>query len=159
MNNVAMGARTGAVQAGWDYYETIGGGMGAHQNGAGLSAVQTHMTNTLNTPIEVLESHYPLRIRRYAIRDGSGGQGRHRGGDGIIREYEFLQYAQCTLLTERRRHPPWGLQGGGDGAVGVNLLNGQTLAGKVSLKVQAGDVLTIKTPGGGGWGKAQTDDC
>jgi len=155
MNNVAMGGtqlRNGQEQA-WDYYETIGGGMGASATESGLSAVQTHMTNTRNTPIESLEMHYPLRLRRYAIRDGSGGAGRHKGGDGIIREYEFLAEATVTLLTERRYHAPWGLAGGDAGSAGINRLDNKTVDAKKCLTVQAGDRLTIETPGGGGWGK------
>jgi N-methylhydantoinase B len=119
----------------------------------GLDAVQTHMTNTLNTPIESLEMMYPLRIRRYALRTDSAGRGRHDGGEGVHREYQFLQDAQFTLLTERRLHAPWGLAGGGDARRGENLLNGQVLPGKVSRHVRAGDVLRISTPGGGGYGK------
>jgi N-methylhydantoinase B len=150
MNNVAMGSATAGV--GWDYYETIGGGMGAGPHGGGLDAVQTHMTNTLNTPVEVLESRFPLRIRRYAVRRGSGGGGRHRGGDGLLREFEFLAPAHFTLLTERRTRPPWGLAGGAAGKVGVNRLNTQVLPGKCEGRVQAGDRLVIETPGGGGFG-------
>ncbi len=149
MNNLAMGSRRGG---GWDYYETLGGGMGAGIAGGGLSGVQTHMTNTLNTPIEVLESAFPLRIRRYALRKGSGGAGRVNGGDGLVREYEFLEPAEVTLLTERRIHAPKGLAGGGCGAVGENLLNGKALAPKVAVDVKAGDRLQILTPGGGGYG-------
>lgn len=149
MNNLAMGAR-GTRR--WDYYETIGGGMGAGASGGGLSGVQTHMTNTLNTPIEVLERHYPLRVRRYALRKDSGGMGARFGGDGLIREFEFLEAAQVTLLTERRRTAPWGLAGGGAGARGENRLNGELLPGKCSVTVKGGDRLTIATPGGGGWG-------
>lgn len=150
MNNVAMGG----VVAGepWHYYETIGGGMGAHTTADGISGVQTHMTNTLNTPVESLEMHYPLRIRRYALRSGTGGSGLHRGGEGLVREFEFLAAAQFTLLTERRTIAPWGVQGGGDAGVGENRLNGEILPGKCSLKVEAGDVLAVATPGGGGWG-------
>jgi N-methylhydantoinase B len=151
MNNLAMGSRQGK---GWDYYETIGGGMGAGIAGGGLSGVQTHMTNTLNTPIEVLESAYPLRIRRYALRNDSGGAGQVRGGDGLIREYEFLDSADVTLLTERRVHAPWGLSGGQPGAVGKNLLNGKTLDPKTACTVKAGDRLEIRSPGGGGYGVA-----
>ncbi|HSH28637.1 MAG TPA: hydantoinase B/oxoprolinase family protein, partial [Thiohalobacter sp.] len=151
MNNLAMGAR--GPDANWDYYETLGGGMGGGPQQPGLSAVQTHMTNTLNTPIEVVERFYPLRVNRYAIRRGSGGAGRHRGGDGVVREYEFLAPAQVTLLTERRTSAPWGLQGGADGQPGVNLLNGRALPPKVALEVAAGDRLTLETPGGGGWGR------
>jgi N-methylhydantoinase B len=153
MNNLAMGALYADGRR-WDYYETIGGGMGASAAGAGLSAVQTHMTNTLNTPVESLESHYPLRVRRYQIRRGSGGDGKHRGGDGIVREMEFLEPATVSLLTERRILAPWGLQGGESGSCGVNQLNGKALPAKLTLQVKAGDVLTVETPGGGGWGRA-----
>jgi N-methylhydantoinase B len=152
MNNVAMGSRTGRA---WDYYETIGGGMGAGPQGGGLSAVQTHMTNTLNTPIESLELHYPLRVRRYAIRLGSGGAGERPGGDGLIRELEFLEDATVTLLTERRRHRPWGLAGGAAGDTGENLLNNNPLSSKISFEANAGSRLEMVTPGGGGWGKAK----
>jgi len=149
MNNLALGAR--GEQGAWDYYETLGGGMGAGSRGGGLSAVQTHMTNTLNTPIEVVEASYPLRILRYAIRRGSGGAGLRRGGDGLIREYQFLAPAQLTLLTERRRYRPWGIAGGGQGSAGENLLNGVPLPGKLAMSVAAGDRLEIRTPGGGGF--------
>ena len=154
MNNIAMGARGDGNS--WDYYETLGGGTGGGGRYPGLSAVQSHMTNTLNTPVEVLELEYPLRIHRYAVRDGSGGAGRHAGGDGLVREYEFLAPAMVTLLTERRRHAPWGLEGGASGRPGENRLNGQVLPGKISLSVSAGDRLTVSTPGGGGWGRADT---
>lgn len=165
MNNVAMGycptdrfsqQENNAQLRNWHYYETIGGGMGAGAEGGGVSAVQTHMTNTLNTPVESLEMHYPLRIRRYQIRKNSGGIGARAGGDGIIREYEFLQATQVTLLTERRYFSPWGLQGGGDGVVGINRLNGQPLVAKESVQVQTGDRLEISTPGGGGWGVSRS---
>jgi len=153
MNNLAMGHRaTHPDEKSWDYYETIGGGMGAGSQGGGLSALQTHMTNTLNTPIEVLEMNYPVRITRYAIRDNSGGHGRRNGGNGVIREYEFLAPAEVTLLTERRINPPWGLAGGEDGKVGENRLNGELIGAKVHLRVEVGDYLTINTPGGGGFG-------
>ena len=150
MNNVAMGGR-GAVQ--WDYYETVGGGMGAGPCGGGLSAVQTHMTNTRNTPIESIEMHYPLRLARYAVRTGSGGPGRRRGGDGIVREYRFLTETMVTLLTERRRHAPWGLAGGGAGEPGENLYNGRRLPAKTAFVAGPGDTLVVMTPGGGGWGQ------
>lgn len=147
MNNLALGSGGGRP---WHYYETIGGGMGASPAADGLSGVQTHMTNTLNTPIESLESHYPVRVLRYALRRGSGGAGRHRGGDGLERELEFLEPAQVTLLTERRRHAPWGLHGEA-GAAGENRLNGRLLESKCSFRVAAGDRLLVSTPGGGGW--------
>jgi N-methylhydantoinase B len=151
MNNLSMGG--GRAAARWDYYETIGGGMGAGASGGGLSGVQTHMTNTLNTPIEVIESRFPLRVRCYAIRTGSAGNGARRGGDGLIREFEFLEDARVSLLTERRSHAPWGLAGGGEAARGRNLLNGVTLGAKAEFQVSAGDRLRIETPGGGGWGR------
>ncbi len=152
MNNLAMGARG---EGKWDYYETMGGGMGAGQNGGALSALQTHMTNTLNTPIEVLEMNYPLRLRRYAVRRGSGGQGKRKGGDGLLREFEFLAPAEVTLLTERRRHAPWGVAGGGAGEPGENRLNGKLLPGKTSFTANAGDRLSVATPGGGAWGNSE----
>jgi len=150
MNNVAMGIHQDDIS--WDYYETLGGGMGGGPQGSGISAVQSHMTNTLNTPIESLEMHFPIRIRRYQIRRGSGGKGRYSGGDGLIREYEFLGPAEATLITERRRHPPWGLCGGLPGQVGRNMLDGVLLPGKCQLTLQAGQTLRIETPGGGAWG-------
>jgi N-methylhydantoinase B len=150
MNNLAIGSSE--PSAAWDYYETIGGGMGAGGSGGGWSGVHTHMTNTLNTPIEVLEARHPLRVSRYALRAGSHGRGERQGGDGLIRALTFLAPAEVTLLTERRRFAPWGLAGGGPGARGRNRLNGQDLEPKVSLLVSPGDHLSIETPGGGGWG-------
>jgi N-methylhydantoinase B len=156
MNNLTIG--------GWDerrgqpfaYYETIGGGMGARPGKDGPSAVHSHMTNTLNTPVEALEYAYPLRVRRYALRGGSGGAGRYRGGDGMIREIEALVEAQATLLSERRSLAPYGLSGGEPGKTGENVLirlEGETrLSGKCSFTMQAGDILSVRTPGGGGWG-------
>jgi len=154
MNNLAMGYVGDANLPAWDYYETIGGGMGASRVSNGLDAVQTHMTNTLNTPIEALEMKYPVRINKYQIRQDSAGKGLYCGGEGILREYEFLAAAQVTLLTERRCHPPWGLHGGESGAKAANYLNGKPLPGKCSLLVKPGDVLTMVTAGGGGYGKA-----
>ncbi len=153
MNNLAMGSRDKGFE--WDYYETIGGGMGASSRSHGLDAIQTHMTNTLNTPIEALEMTFPVRINRYEIRRGSGGEGLHRGGDGIIREYQFLKPAQVTILSERRNHAPWGLARGKSGEAGENRLNGKLLPAKTSLALQLGDVITIKTAGGGGWGSSE----
>ena len=158
MNNLAMGAVRNADVQGWDYYETIGGGMGAGAAADGLDAVQTHMTNTLNTPIESLEMRFPLRIRRYEVRRGSGGQGFRTGGAGIVREFEFLEPANATLLTERRVHAPWGLQGADNGRTGCNRLNGRELRAKEVLSLRAGDVLTVETAGGGGWGAGGTGD-
>lgn len=154
MNNLAMGYSSDCIKDNWDYYETMGGGMGASSKGNGLDAIQTHMTNTRNTPIEVMESSYPVRIKQYAIRKDSGGVGLHKGGDGLVREFEFLKPANVTLLTERRLTTPWGLNGGLDGGCGQNLLNGKALTPKICFDVDKGDCLTIKTPGGGGWGKA-----
>lgn len=150
MNNLAMGSRAGQ---GWDYYETLAGGMGASAAADGCSARHSHMTNTLNTPIEVLELNYPLRIDHYAIRRNSGGDGEYRGGDGVERQYRFLADAEVSLLTERRRLPPWGLEGGQAGSRGCNELDGQEIPGKYCFKADTGQVLTIKTPGGGGYGK------
>jgi N-methylhydantoinase B len=153
MNNLAMGKRG---KRGWDYYETLAGGMGAANDGNGQSARHSHMTNTLNTPVEVLELNYPLRITRYAIRQGSGGAGKFRGGDGVVRQYQFLEDADVSLLTERRSHPPWGLEGGETGQCGRNDLDGKKLPGKIQFNAVAGQTLTIKTPGGGGYGHPTT---
>ena len=151
MNNLAMGARG---NGGWDYYETLAGGHGACARADGRSARHSHMTNTLNTPVEVLERHYPLRIERYALRRGSGGDGRHRGGDGVVRSYRFLGDADLTILSERRVHGPWGLAGGAPGSPGRNRLDGQPVQGKLAARVRAGQLLEIETPGGGGYGSA-----
>lgn len=157
MNNVAMGKIDAASGQRWDYYETLAGGMGAGPHYPGLSGVHSHMTNTLNTPVESLEMHYPLRVLRYQLRQGSGGKGRHQGGEGVIREYEFLAEAQVTILSERRRLAPWGLAGGEAGQCGVNSLNGRQLPGKCTLLVARGDRLQIETPGGGGFGADSPD--
>jgi N-methylhydantoinase B len=126
--------------------------MGAWAQGHGLSGVQTHMTNTLNTPIEVLESRFPLRITRYEIRPGSGGAGAQTGGDGLIRRFEFLAPTTISLLSERRTHAPWGMAGGQAALPGCNLLGERELPGKIGLRLKAGQQLTIKTAGGGGYG-------
>jgi len=156
MNNVTIGGidpRTGRPFA---YYETIGGGMGATAKGDGESAVHCHMTNTMNTPIEALEYSYPLLVREYSIRRGSGGTGKHRGGDGIIREIQTLSDAEVTVLSERRRFPPYGLFGGKPGTLGKNILiragKREARQGKFSASLEKGDVLRIETPGGGGYG-------
>ncbi len=156
MNNLAMGSRDG--DRAWDYYETLGGGMGAGSRHNGLSAIQSHMTNTLNTPIEVLEMNFPLRLQRYQLRDHSGGAGRHRGGNGLVREYEFLEPATVTLLTERRHTGPWGLAGGCAGASGENWRGSERLPAKTSFRIQAGECLSLCTPGGGGWGSAREEE-
>lgn len=163
MNNLAFGGawrRPGGepAPAQFSYYETIAGGAGAGPHGDGCAAVHTHMTNTLNTPVEALEADLPVRVARYAVRLGSGGRGRHRGGDGIVREIEFLAPAQVTLLTERRHSRPPGAAGGAPGAPGRNEIRrgrrATALPAKVALAVEPGDMLRIATPGGGGWGAA-----
>ena len=157
MNNIAFGGHDTLRNRAFAYYETIAGGAGAGPQRDGASGVHTHMTNTLNTPIEALEAAYPLRVTRYGLRPASGGTGLHRGGDGIVREIEFLTPAQVTLLTERRRLRPYGLRGGKPGQAGRNLLIKQrttrALPGKVAVRVDAGDRLRLLTPGGGGWGR------
>jgi N-methylhydantoinase B len=156
MNNLAIGGYDTQRGNPFAYYETVGGGAGASPAGDGLSGVHVHMTNTLNTPVEALEYTYPFRIERYALRRGSGGAGRHRGGDGLVREIEFLCPARVTILSERRRLVPYGLYGGRPGTKGRNLLVRQgieqELPGKVEIQIAAGDRLTLYTPGGGGWG-------
>ena len=170
MNNVTIGGQVPLSYSGKEaggnsqpfaYYETIGGGMGARPNSDGPSAVHSHMTNTLNTPIEALEYAYPLRILRYEVRKGSGGEGQFNGGDGIVREIQVLTDCQVTLLTERRRLSPYGLGGGDPGQKGENLLIRYSeefpLPGKGSIDLQSGDVLSIRTPGGGGYGVKSPD--
>lgn len=157
MNNMIIGGHDISGDKPYVYYETIGGGMGARPDRDGVSGIHTHMTNTMNTPVEALEFAFPLRLRRYALRRGSGGDGLHRGGDGLVREVEFLSPARVTVLSERRRFAPPGYHGGHHGAHGENvLLRGGyeevRLAGKETLDVAAGDILSIRTPGGGGWG-------
>ena len=146
MNNLIIGGR------GWTYYETIGGGQGASGAGPGPSGVHVGMSNTLNTPIEALELEYPLRVERYELVYGSGGAGRHRGGDGLERAVRVLEDASLSLLTDRRRHGPAGLVGGAPGQPGRNLLNGRERPSKISVELAAGDLVTVRTPGGGGWG-------
>ncbi|MDP9376563.1 MAG: hydantoinase B/oxoprolinase family protein [Actinomycetota bacterium] len=148
MNNVIIGGED------WTYYETIGGGQGATGAGPGPSGVHVGMTNTLNTPIEAFELEYPMRVERYELRYGSGGDGRHEGGDGIERSIRVLAPASASLLSDRRRHAPAGMAGGLPGRVGENLLNGEPVAPKAALSLAPGDVLTVRTPGGGGWGQA-----
>jgi N-methylhydantoinase B/oxoprolinase/acetone carboxylase alpha subunit len=152
MNNVALGGVDPSSGKPFAYYETIAGAMGATASSDGLSGVHTHMTNSLNTPVEALEQTYPLLIRKYSIRGGSGGAGEHKGGDGVIRDYEFLADADVTLLSERRKRAPYGLLGGDPGARGRNLLNGEPLPSKGSRRIRRGDRLRIETPGGGGYG-------
>jgi N-methylhydantoinase B len=146
MNNLTLGNER------FTYYETLGGGQGACPDGDGPSGVHVTMSNTLTTPVEALELAYPLRVRRHELRLGSGGAGRHRGGDGVIRELEALEACRASILSERRRHAPAGAQGGKAGARGWNLLNGTELPAKTTVELEPGDVLRIETPGGGGLG-------
>jgi N-methylhydantoinase B len=148
MNNITFGG------AGWTFYETLGGGQGGSARGPGPSGVHVGMSNTLNTPIESLERAYPIRIDEYGLRESSGGEGTHRGGDGIVRRYRVIEPCTVTLLTERRRHAPQGAHGGGDGALGRNALNGNPLPAKTRVELQPGDVVTLETPGGGGFGSS-----
>ncbi|WP_447969507.1 hydantoinase B/oxoprolinase family protein [Nitrospira sp. M1] len=156
MNNVAIGGWDPVRHQPFTYYETIGGGMGARPTGNGASAIHSHMTNTLNTPVEALEYAYPFRVTQYTVRERSGGQGGFAGGNGICRSYEFLQQAHVTILSERRTYSPYGLAGGQPGQPGRNQLQRsgeiQELPGKCRIDVQLGDILTIETPGGGGYG-------
>lgn len=161
MNNLLIGS-AGLTGGGFAYYETIGGGEGATPHRDGMHGVHTGMTNTRNTPVEALEVAYPLRVRRSELVAGSGGEGAHRGGDGVVREIEVLADATVTVQTERRARGPWGLAGGVDGAAGVNELiradgTVQRLPARATLPVQAGDVIRIQTPGGGGWGRRSED--
>jgi len=159
MNNVIIGGYDAQRQRPFTYYETIGGGTGAHHNGHGAPAVHSHMTNTLNTPVEALEFAYPLRVERQEVRRGSGGAGKWRGGDGMRRDIRLLVDCQVSLLSDRRKFAPYGLDGGSAATVGENVLIRQgeetILPGKTTLELLAGDVLSIRTPGGGGYGKME----
>ena len=147
MNNVTFGNDS------FVYYETIGGGQGACPNADAPSGVHVAMSNTLSTPVEALELQYPLRVERYALRLGSGGAGAHRGGDGVVRELRVLEDCRLSVVSDRRARAPQGERGGEPGALGRNLLNGEPLPAKVTRDVVAGDVVTIETPGGGGFGR------
>ena len=149
MNNTIIGG------PGWTYYETIGGGQGASSKGPGPSGVHVGMSNTLNTPIEAFELEYPMRVERYELLYESGGAGENRGGDGIVRSVRVLEPASLSLLSDRRRYPPRGANGGESGAVGENLLNDEDLPPKVSRELEEGDVVTVITPGGGGYGRSE----
>jgi N-methylhydantoinase B len=161
MNNLTIGGldtRTGAEFA---YYETVAGGMGARRQHDGMSAVHTHMTNSLNTPAEALEYAYPLRVREYSIRRGSGGKGKTRGGDGVVREIETLVHARMSLLADRRRRAPYGLEGGADGQKGSDFVikherKARRISSKGNWQLEAGDRVRIETPGGGGYGQADS---
>jgi N-methylhydantoinase B len=149
-----QGTMNGLVIGGskWTYVETIGGGLGASVEGPGLSGVHVNMTNTLNTPIEALELEYPLRVERYELIYGSGGDGENQGGDGIVRSLRLLEPATLSLLTDRRRHGPLGANNGKAGKPGENLVNDERLLAKDGRQLKPGDVVTVRTPGGGGWG-------
>jgi len=158
MNNFTFGGVDPRTQKAVAYYETVSGGMGARPTMDGLSGVHTHMTNSMNTPVEALEHAYPVRMLRYSLRPESGGQGKCRGGDGVIRELRFLTKAQITVLSDRRKFPPYGLNGGEPGQRGMNVLirkdgRREELPSKFSTSVEAGDILSIQSPGGGGWGR------
>jgi len=159
MNNLVVGGRDPGRDRLFSYYETIAGGMGARPGRDGLSGVHTHMTNTRNTPVEAVEHSYPLRVLRYALRSGSGGQGKYRGGDGLVREIEVLVPAEVSLLTERRVRAPWGLAGGRPGRTGRNDLvrqgRARALPAKARIRVEPGDRIRISTPGGGGHGRSR----
>ncbi len=158
MTNLAIGGRDPRTGVPFAYYETIAGGAGAGPEGDGASGLQTHMTNTRNTPVEALEQAFPLRVREYSLRSDSGGRGRHRGGEGIVKRFEILAPARVTLVAERQDHPPYGLEGGEPGACGTHVLvrdgSRTRLPAKCTLEAQPGDVLVVETPGGGGWGRA-----
>jgi N-methylhydantoinase B len=147
MNNLTLGNDA------FTYYETIGGGQGACPDADGPSGVHVAMSNTLSTPTEALELQYPLRVERHSLRLGSGGDGRRRGGDGVIRELRVLEPCRLSIISERRRHAPQGERGGGAAKQGANFLNGEPIAGKQTRDVAAGDVVRIETPGGGGFGR------
>jgi N-methylhydantoinase B/oxoprolinase/acetone carboxylase alpha subunit len=149
MNNVVVGNER------FTYYETIGGGQGACPGADGPSAVHVAMSNTLNTPIEALELSYPLRVERYALRLGSGGEGRFRGGDGVVRELRALEPMRVSVLAQRRALAPRGEDGGSDGQPGRTLRNGEELPSFVTTDLEQDDVLTIETPGGGAWGPVE----
>ena len=152
MNNVLVGGTADDGRP-FSYYETIAGGAGGAPWGPGASGVHTNMTNTRNTPIEALEHAYPFRAIAYELRDGSGGDGTHRGGDGVVREFEVrAPHAVVTLMTERRARGPWGLNGGADGAPGRDFIDGERVAGKIVRPVDGSACVRVETRGGGGWG-------
>ena len=159
MNNLTIGGMDPRTGEPFAYYETIAGGFGARPTKDGVSGVHTHMTNSLNTPAEALEYAYPLRVRQYGLRRESGGEGRYRGGDGVVREIEVLTDAEVTLLADRRSRGPWGLQGGEDGAPGKAAVastdgTGRDLPGKFNVRLKKGERIRIESPGAGGWGKS-----
>ncbi len=157
MNNVTIGGTDERTGLPFAYYETLAGGMGAGSFGPGESGVHSHMTNTLNTPVEALEYSYPFQVTEYSIRKGSGGEGKHRGGNGMVREITLLSDCEITVLSERRETAPWGLAGGKPGRQGRNVVvsgqKKQEMPGKFNRSLNKGDTVRIETPGGGGWGK------
>jgi N-methylhydantoinase B len=158
MNNLTIGGIDTRNGQEFSYYETVAGGMGARPALDGMSGVHTHMTNSLNTPAEALEYAYPLRVREYRLRRGSGGEGKQRGGDGVIREIETLVPARMSLLADRRKRGPYGLYSGADGEAGKNTINGREIAAKSSHQLKAGDRIRLETPGGGAWGTKDSSD-
>jgi N-methylhydantoinase B len=161
MNNITIGGHLLTGKGSFTYYETLAGGTGATIESNGASAVHSHMTNTLNTPVEALEYAYPMRVVCYEVRHGSGGAGKYRGGDGLRRDIQVLVNCQATLLTERRKHQPYGLNGGDSGQSGLNqLFRGEEqipLPGKGTVELHSGDIISIQTPGGGGYGDSHKD--
>jgi N-methylhydantoinase B len=157
MNNLTVGGFDPEKGRPFSYYETMGGGMGGSPGGPGASGVHSHMTNTMNTPVEALEYAYPFRVLRYGLRRGSGGAGQHPGGDGLVRELQFTAEVEATVLSERRRHGPYGLAGGLPGTPGRNeTVSGEEATeqpGKFSLRLGEGDKIRIETPGAGGGGR------
>lgn len=160
MNNLTVGGYDAVRGRDFTYYETIAGGMGARPDRDGIDAIHTHMTNTMNTPIEAIETTYPMQVEQYAIRRGTGGAGKFRGGDGVVRSLRLLTDAEVTILSERRTFGPYGLQGGKAGKPGRNAVHRGSaehlLAGKVSVSAREGDIVQIETPGGGGYGEKKT---
>jgi N-methylhydantoinase B len=152
MNNLTFGGTDPRDGSPYAFYETVGGGYGGRAGADGMDGVHVHMSNTLNTPVEVLETAYPLRVREYALRDGSGGDGEFRGGLGLRRAIEARGSTTGSLLADRRRHAPYGVLGGDPGERGATLLNGERLPAKTTRELEAGDVVTVLTPGGGGYG-------
>jgi N-methylhydantoinase B len=159
MNNLSIGGVDPRTGESFAYYETTGGGMGGRPGSPGPSAIHCHMTNTRNTPVEALEHTYPFRVGRYGVRSGSGGAGKHPGGDGIVRELRLLAPATVSLLCERRTFGPYGLHDGEAGSPGCGVRIGpggeeEPMAGKGTWQLGAGEAIRLETPGGGGWGDA-----
>jgi N-methylhydantoinase B len=160
MNTIAIGGRDPRDGGPYSYIETIGGGQGGRPMGPGDDGIQCNMTNTMNTPVEALEITYPLRVERYELREGSAGEGLHRGGNGLVRSIRILEHtARVSLQCERRRFAPYGLHGGDDGKPGRNAAlhadgSVEEVPGKASLSLGDGEIIVVETPGGGGWGRA-----